>query len=268
MRHLRTHVALALLAGLTLAACGNDDADSPAGSSTTVPAGLDLDGRTFLSQSATDGGEPKTFVAGTQVTLRFADGGVSGSAGCNTMGADYTLDGDVLRLGDLSMTEMACDEDRMAQDEWLADLLMGAPTVALDGDTLTITGASASLELLDREVADPDRPLVGTDWTADTLLDGDAASSIAEGVVVELRFGEDGLVTIAAGCNGGSAPYEVDGSTITFGDAVLTLKACSEPEASVESHVLSVLDGEAEFEIEADRLTITNGDVGLGLLAS
>jgi len=266
-------LSLGLLA-FGAAACGNDDTTNPAASSTSSNATtstptprIDLDGRTFLSQSATDGGAPKTLVTGTQISLYFADGRVGGSGGCNSMGGDYTVDGDVLRATVLSMTEMACDEDRMAQDEWLAALLTGNPKVALDGDTLTITGATSTLVLLDREVADPDRALLGTVWKADTLIDGDAASSIADGVEVELRFGDDGQVNVRAGCNSGSATFDEGDGTITFGDLGITLMACDDAVMAVESHVLQVLDGEAEFTIEAARLTLTNGDAGLGLTA-
>ena len=39
------------------------------------------------------------------------------------MGGAYTIDGDQLTTSQMFMTEMACDEPRMAQDQWLAAFL-------------------------------------------------------------------------------------------------------------------------------------------------
>ena len=45
---------------------------------------------------------------GTQLTIEFEDGMVSGSAGCNTYSAQYRLDGPALTLEGLAFTEMDC----------------------------------------------------------------------------------------------------------------------------------------------------------------
>ena len=39
------------------------------------------------------------------------------------MGGAYTVDGDQLTTGQMFMTEMACAEPLMAQDQWLAAFL-------------------------------------------------------------------------------------------------------------------------------------------------
>jgi heat shock protein HslJ len=44
--------------------------------------------------------------------------------------------------------------------------------------------------------------------------------------------------------------------------------ACDEASMQVEGHVLAVLDGTATYSIEADVLTLTNGDTGLVLRAA
>lgn len=47
---------------------------------------------------------------GRPATLRFDSGRASGFAGCNQFGGPYALEGtDVIRLGPLAMTKMACD---------------------------------------------------------------------------------------------------------------------------------------------------------------
>jgi heat shock protein HslJ len=52
--------------------------------------------------------EPVWLVEGTEITLAFEGGTVSGSAGCNDYGAAYTLDGTSLEFGDIAATEKAC----------------------------------------------------------------------------------------------------------------------------------------------------------------
>ena len=46
----------------------------------------------------------------------------------------------MLVVAEMAMTEMACEPAAlMDQDTWLAAVLTSRPTVALDGDTLTLT---------------------------------------------------------------------------------------------------------------------------------
>ena len=160
------------------------------------------------------------------------------------------------------MTEMACEPALMEQDSWLAGFLTARPTVAVDGDTLTLSGGDASITFVDREVADPDRPLEGTEWTLDSLVTTDAVSSVATQRPPTLRF-ENGKVAVVTGCNSGSGTYEVAEQEITFGPIATTRMACDEASMEVEAHVLGVLQGTATYEIEADLLTLTNGDLGL-----
>ena len=122
-----------------------------------------------------------TLVPQTQLQLGFNDGKVTASAGCNGMGGDVRpADGTPLVVDGLAMTEMGCDPARHQQDTWLSESADGRPTLALDGDTLVVTGSTSTLNMRDREVVDPDRPLLGTRWTVDTLIQGDSASSVPD----------------------------------------------------------------------------------------
>ncbi|OGO55746.1 MAG: hypothetical protein A2V85_02230 [Chloroflexi bacterium RBG_16_72_14] len=248
---------------LGLAAC-TGGAATPAPSS--PPASADpatgLDGRTFLSTGATGA----TLVPGSQVRIAFAGGNIAANAGCNSMSGSYTIVGDRLDVDLLAMTEMACEEPLMAQDGWVAALLDGA-TITLDGDTLTLAKDGVALTLQDREVADPDRPLLGTRWVVDGLISGDAVSSVPQGVTAALVFA-DGRVDVEAGCNTGSGTVRIDGATIVFGPIALTKMACGEAAMAVEQAVTTVLTGEAGYAIEAGSLTLTNGAAGLMLRAA
>lgn len=231
-----------------------------------TPAPPTLAGRTFLS-TGVDG---RALVAGSRIQLRFADGADLGaSAGCNTIGGTYRLDGNVLVVTAGGMTEMGCDPERHQQDDWLAAFLSSRPTFSLDGNDLTLGSGGTTIRLLDREVAEPDLPIAGPVWTLDSIISGDAVSSVPGGVVATLTVHPDGTVELSPGCNGGSSTITTQGDQLRFGPILTTKMACQGPAGDVERTVLGVLGGgPLTFSIDASVLTLRdpNGN-GLGFRA-
>ena len=228
--------------------------------------GLDLNGRAFLSSSVTEDGAPRPLVDGTQIRLDFADGMIGASAGCNHFGGTYRIDGGVLIVTGGAMTEMGCDSARHEQDDWLLGLLGAQPLITLDGDELRLEEATTVITLVDREVADPNLPLVGPTWTLTSIISGDAVSSMPAGVVASLAFTEAGLVMVNTGCNTGTGTFEVVDGTVRFGPIAVTERACDSPVAEVEQAVLEVLGADVvAYQIEARSLTLTTAGAGLGL---
>lgn len=268
-------LALPLLVMGVLAGCGDDSdtdvrSDDPGSTSAPADGELDLlDGRTFIATAVTEDGADRPLVDGSELRISFTDGQLGISAGCNSIGGPYVLDGATLRVdGGLSMTEMGCDAPLMDQDTWVADLFQGDVDVALAGFELTLTSGDTVIELTDREIAAPDVELTGTLWTLDTLISGDTASTVPGGAVATLEIAEDGSVSIDTGCNTGGGAAEVSEDSITFGPIATTRIACTEDgTAEVESAMLTVLDGEVAFEITETGLTITKGDRALGFSA-
>lgn len=98
-------------------------------------------------------------MAGTQITMLIeADippapgqqlqyvpgkGGVTGKAGCNQYGAEYTLTGEGISFGDAFHTEMACEPEIMAQEADFLDALAHVTVLSFD--------AGGELELRDHE---------------------------------------------------------------------------------------------------------------------
>jgi heat shock protein HslJ len=248
---------LALL--LLLSACAAANAGS----------GASLEGRTFLSTDVIDGGSIHQVVAQTRIRISFRDGQISLSAGCNSMGGSYKVLNGVLSVADLATTDMACDQPRMAQDEWLAGFITAGPTVRLDGNTLRLKFGATVIKLVDREVAEPDQPLVGPTWTVVSVISGDAVSSVPDGVVATLQFTADGKVLINTGCNGAGGTYSVGSGTLVLSDIVTELKLCPGPRNDMETAVLGVVRaGKVRYAIDARLLTLTSGDKGLQLQAS
>jgi heat shock protein HslJ len=74
--------------------------------------------------------------------LRFADGRLGGTAGCNRFSGSYTLNGATLTPGAIASTRMACMGPEGEQERMLFALLSGPVTIGYGADgAMTLTGA-------------------------------------------------------------------------------------------------------------------------------
>lgn len=255
---------------VALAACGDDSTDSGS-TDTTVAAGSGTDvataveGRTYVAQSATG----LTLVEGSDVRVSFADGSLNATTGCNTLAGGYTITDGKLAVPTMGSTMMACDQPLMDQEAAISKFLSSNPTITADGDNLTLTDGTITMEFLDREIADPDKPLAGTTWTVTGIITGEAVSSTTAGTSADMTITVDadgkGTAAVNAGCNTGQADVTVTDTAITFGPMALTKMMCDDAAMQLETAVTRSLSGEITYEIEAGVLTITD-TVGGGLI--
>jgi heat shock protein HslJ len=261
---MRTQVLLPALLAVAIAACGGSSKPPAAG----APPSPSVAGHTYLSTGVTG----HTLVPGSQISLSFTpDGHIGANAGCNSMSGPYRIEGDQLVVSDLAQTEMGCDPPaRMDQDTWLGAFLTSRPTLVLNGDTLRISDSTAAITLVDRKVAEPDRPLQATKWIADTVIDRDAVSSDspAGDSEVSIVLGPS-KVTGRNGCNSYDAGVVVSGDTLTFSDFHSTTVPCPHSAMADRLGALVGGTGPVKYAIDADRLTLTAADgTGLGLHAA
>jgi heat shock protein HslJ len=227
-----------------------------------------LDGREYLSTTITEGGVERQLLPGTRISLRFGEGRIGASVGCNQFGATYRLDGVRLVTDGGAITEMGCDQPRHAQDDWLFGFLGAGPSVAVTGPQLVLSDGSTVIALLDREVALPDLALAGPAWRVESIVRGEAVSSVPEQVVATLRFDPAGRVVIETGCNSGGADVAVGPAVLRFTGVTITEASCEAPFGELEHPMLQVLGAnEVSYRIDADVLHLEAGDAGLQLRA-
>ena len=115
---------------------------------------------------------------GTEITAAFGDDGrLTGSAGCNTYGASYELDGDHIALGPAVTTRMWCPEPEGIMDQENAFLaaLGSAATYHIQGDQLEMRTADGALAL--QFIAQPTDVVTGEAYV---VQPGDWLMKIAE----------------------------------------------------------------------------------------
>jgi heat shock protein HslJ len=217
-----------------------------------------VSGRTFISSAVVG----HRLVAGTHLQITFTrDQRISVNAGCNTLGAGYRVDAARLVVEQLASTEMGCDADRMAQDQWIGELLQAKPEMATTTDAVTLTSGPTTLTLRDRKVVDPDRPLTGTTWIVDSEIDRSTVSSAPTGTNATVRLVDNTHIEVYDGCAHTSGSVEMHQRSFTVRGLVGTAPAGCATRRAVSFG--RVLPGTVGFEIDADRLTLTNAD-GLG----
>lgn len=267
MRTRRPAVLAALVGCIIVAVSGcTDDVDvfsepGPEGFGSEVTV-RSLDGRSFTGDDVTG----HDLVEGTTITLGFDGDRLSAGAGCNTTSAGYRLDGDRLVIEGPGMsTLIGCPPELEAQDQWLNGFLADGPTLALDGDDLTLTSDDGDTSMTLSDGGRDAAPLVGTTWTLSSVIEGETASSVPAGVEPPtMRIGEDGMAELFLGCNrgGGAAGTTTTeaGEVLTFGPIRSTRMACGEPASSVEATVLGVLESDPTYMITGDRMVLTAAD--------
>lgn len=250
-------LALVLLIALAVAGCGSDDDAS----GTTAAAGAavsaaDLDGRSFVSTAV--GG--RELVAGTEVTIRFEQGTLGVSAGCNSLGGAYVIEDGTLRWNAApAMTMIGCEPPLQRQDDWLLAFLSDGATIeAPTARTLALEHDGVTIELAEGASAAQPPPIAGTAWTLTTISDSNGtAASVPAGVEPPTLRIVGGQAQVFAGCNSGSARVQVrDDGFAVFGPLKLTRKACERAAMAVEREVTSVLAGRAALGFSGPDLSV------------
>lgn len=118
---------------------------------------------TFVSQVSSLGGTSWTVVninngrqavvgvvADTALTMEFdAEGGVSGTTGCNRYSGAYQAEGETLRISSVATTRRACPDDATAEQERaFVRAMETVATMSFEGDRLDLRDGEGALALI------------------------------------------------------------------------------------------------------------------------
>ncbi|KAF5031880.1 META domain protein [anaerobic digester metagenome] len=223
-----------------------------------------------LEAYSTGGDAVSSVLAGTTITANFADGNVTGNAGCNHYGGQYSLDGATLSVSSVYSTLMYCETPGvMEQEGRFMGLLANVSSYRVEGDRLILTDTEGTDVLFFVQAPEvPPAPLTGTGWTLESYsLNGEAISSVIAGTTITAEFSPDGNVTGNAGCNSYGAGYVLDGANLTIEPPISTKMYCNEPEGVMEQEntYLNLLSSVSSNRVEGNRLSLAN-EAGTDLL--
>ena len=196
-------------------------------------------------------------------TVRFEEGRVQGTDGCNRYTALYSTKGNAIEIGARAATTMmACAPEVMKQAESFMAALTGAKSYRVSGEELQLLASSGAV--LATLAAQP-QSLAGTSWRATDINNGKGgvASLIADSSVT-MNFAADGKVSGSAGCNNYTASYQAEGNKLRFTPAAATRKMCAAPGVmDQEQAFFKALESVATMRMEGDALEMRTAENAL-----
>jgi heat shock protein HslJ len=222
------------------------------GDQDTVSSG-GLDGVQWTLVRGTGPGGAIPVVDDWPITLTLDGDRVSGRAACNSYGGTYQLtDGD-LSIGELSATAMGCEPAPMGAESAFLGALPLVSRLEVSAASLVLSGEGVELHFARDEPLDQ-LAVVDTLWLLDTLIQGEAASTVS-GDPATLLLGGDGTFEAGTGCRTLAGSYITNGNRVVFTSFAATGE-CPPELTRQDSDVVSVLESGFTATVDANRLTL------------
>jgi len=192
------------------------------------------------------------------ITLMFdAEGGAGGSAGCNSYGTSYAVDGDSITFEGAFSTMMACEQSIMDLElQYLAALSTATRYEIIDGQLRITFGEEQEL------VFEPMTHITDGEWQLISYGDPQAPMMVATHSLVTLLLNEEeGQVGGSTGCNRYGGGYTLDGQALTFSAMFMTEMACVDSSLMAQERAfLDALGAVNRYEIVDGQLILYYGE--------
>jgi len=252
----RPIVVMVLVAAL-LVACGSAGAPPP--SPTGDP--FDPQGSWELTFGNADG-TVLPILDDHPITLTIDGSEIGGSAACNGYGARLTVTDGKLKIRDMAMTAMGCEEPAMTAEAAYTAALAAVDSIGGDGDELVLAGPHVELRF-SALAAPPTMELIDTVWVLETLFVGDVATStLGEPATLEIR--SDGTLAGSTGCRTFTGMWVEQGEQIVATTLAMDGAECPVDLARQDGQLVAVIGDGFVPTVQASLLTLTDpGGVAL-----
>lgn len=210
-----------------------------------------------LTQCADDTGEMASVLPDTTVDIKFSDGELGGSAGCNRYFGGYELEEEQLRFtSQMGSTQMACAPPVAEQEQRFLALLPRANSWSIEDGRLTLIDEDAR-PILEFAAVEP-TALEDIEWQASGINNGKGGVLSTANTHLTTAVFSDGTVSGSTGCNRYNGTYDIEGDQIVFGPAAATRKFCAEPEGIMEQEqqFLAALGRASTFQVTPGKLEL------------
>lgn len=197
----------------------------------------------------------QTVILGTTITAKFADGTLTGNAGCNSYFGSYTVNDTQLTISQTGSTMMACDPPVMDQEQAYLSLLGEVSSYAVSEGQLTFKNSKGQGILIYNPVTAVS--LEGIPWQTTGVNNGKGGVETTVTTELITAIFADGTVSGNSGCNSYSGEYTVEGEAITIGPVAGTLRACADEQVNQqESEYLAAIEKATRYQIEGETLEL------------
>ena len=200
---------------------------------------------------------------GSNITIAFAKGEISGHAGRRDYVGTYIAGGDDLRVTSIGMRGVTYDPDShslwLQEGQYTTNLSMATDYRLSDG-RLEIFTAPGDVLVYEPLPDDADTIHEGITWTLTKITTWDGVSSPIPGTEITICF-ENGEISGTAGCNHYFGSYTLL-SGILIEDLVATEMACPEPDGIMqqEAQYLDTLRDVMSYTVLEKQLTLITDD--------
>jgi heat shock protein HslJ len=183
-------------------------------------------------------------------------GNVSGSSGCNTYNADYTLDGNNLTVQPAAMTMMACATGMETEQSYL-QALQASTSYQIFADKMVLTNPSGTLTYIANRT-----PLTGALWALVSLGDITNPQQPVQGSNFAAQFiripgSPSGVLNGTTGCNEYTTSFAASVDEIKINQPVSTKNTSCVPGLTDQEQLYYLaLNSATTYRISGNTLTI------------
>lgn len=218
----------------------------------------------YWKESVYTDGTKATPADPSQYTVNFdSAGSLAAKVDCNQAGGPYTVEGNVITVGQLVSTLALCPPESLGT-EFLRDL-QALGEFTFDGDNLVVTlkdnlgtitfTPEAATSGMVTEPAAPSLTGVVWEWQGSKYNYGTTPNPTPNNPSnYTVQFGDDGQLAAQADCNQAGGPYTVQDGNLSIGPLRSTLALC--PEGSLGSEFLLDLESAAAYSFDGANLVI------------